>query len=1343
MKPTQAGRVCLVVFPFLLTCVSAFGQTTGGIRGEVKDPSGAIVQGAAVTATQVSTASSRSSTTGQDGNFEIPELAVGTYSVTAEAQGFKKSVTKDVVVSIGHVNLVMITLQIGGSTDTVTVEANAAQVETTSTQLGAVMTDTAIRELPLNSRNPYQLLQLQPGVQSQIGADLFAGSDNPGAVSVNGGRGRANNYMVNGGDGNDIFVNGPAITPSPDAIEEFRVLTNTFDAEYGRNSGSVVNVVTKSGSNQVHGDFYEFLRNKVFNTHGYFDPLKANGDGQVPDYKQNQFGATIGAPIKKDKTFIFGSYEGNRLRQGISSGSVILPTAANATGDFSGAFNADPVNNIFGGTLTDQAYANQLAARNTGNAPMNCGAAILTNSGTNITALPANGLPYQNVFPNNVIPSQCIDPTAQAMYQLYVKSLTPATGCDPAVGCKITTIPGRQDRGDQFTIRFDHHITPNQVFTGYYYFNDDHREDPFSTFQAAGANVPGFGATFKVRVQQWNLSHTWTIGTNSVNEFRFNYFRESQGTQNRPHHLLASLHDSCGNLVPVAECFQDLNHLVSPNPAAGITTTIPGHEGVPDMNVSGGFTIGNNFEGELPQTGNTFQWTDNFTKTFGKHTVKFGGDVRRQRFDQFLYFEINGYYQYFSGGPDDVGLSVGGLSNSYPDFLLGLPGAYNQGAAQVENVRNSSLYLYAQDSYKLKSNLTLNYGLRWELNTPYYDTGNRLQTFRPGVPTPQYHCVLDPSSATSATLIATYGSTDCSLNGPANSVFPLGIAFPGQPGIPRGMTSTYYKAWAPRIGIAYSPDWTEGWLAKLTGGPGKTSVRAGYGIFYNPIEQLVLEQFSAEPPFGGSIFLSGTNFNLPFVPLSSDPAAGPFTPNVFRGVITTNPKAATDWSQFRPMLLFGEFQPHLKAQYAEQYNLTIERQLGSSMVLRVAYVGTQAHHLLGTHDLNFGHAETCLQLNNIFNGSPFGDASGNMACAPFGSDSEYFIPPGTTIPAYTAPPGTPATSCSGLTLPYNAGAGGNCIPKGTVVGPGSVAPNGIDLVGLRKFSSPLCQPLNVHTVNVNGSPKPVGVGCPADATPVFSNIFAQDTIVNSNYNGLQISLDRSFSHGLLFQASYTFSKAIDQGASFESALNPLNFGFTRGLSLNDARHRFVFSPYWELPIPKHEGITGKMVNGWGVSAIILYQSGFPIRIQSQDDSELMSSFDFEDSNTPFVTGGKVHFLNPHKNGNSYINTSIPVGSPGNICDALVTGCPQTIGTFGNMPHTLCCGPGLSNTDLVIEKKTPINERWKTEFRAEFYNAWNHTQFANPDGNFTDFTFGQIQKVRESSRVLQFGLKVMF
>jgi hypothetical protein len=1327
MTSKTRARVCLFVFVALLWGGTARAQTNGTIRGTVVDQSGAVVPGTVITVVLSGTDTRRSVTADKDGSFDIPELTVGSYELSADAKGFKKYVEKDIVVTIGHVNLVTVNLVVGGSADTVTVEANAAQVETTSTQLGAVMTDTAIRELPMATRNAYSLLQLQPGVQSQVGADLFLGSDNAGAVSVNGGRGRSNNYMVNGGDGNDIFINAPAIQPSPDAIEEFRVITNTFDAEYGRNSGSVVNVVTKSGTNSIHGDFYEFLRNQALNSQGYFDPF-------LLDYKQNQFGATLGGPIKKDKTFIFGSYEGNRLIQGISSGNVTLPTSGEAAGNFAGG-------PAFDGSITDQAFAQNLESRS------GCSAALTPAGQSALAAAAAGNTPqlFQTVFANNIIPTQCFDSTALALYQKYVAPFGAGT---------LATAGDKRERGDQFTVRFDHKINAAQQFSAYYYFNDDNAAEPFSDFELEypGGLLPGFGALNKTRVQQWNLSHTWTIGSTAVNEARFNYFREGQQGNNHPLNTLPSVQDSCGAAL-VNSCFTQTNSQF-PTPGTnpiGITSNIPGRQGVPYITVLGGFTIGNNFEGELPQAGNTFQFTDNFTKSVGKHTIKFGGDVRRQQFNQFYYFNINGDYTFLTDGnlcapsnpnfPNNCDAPITndvGFSDAYPDYFIGTANEYTQGAAQRQNDRNSALYLFAQDSYKLKPNLTLSYGLRWELNTPYYDEGNRLQTFRPGQATQQYPCLLNlnnPSNPSAGIISAAAGgSTDCSETGPANSVFPLGLVFPGDKGVPRGLTSTDYKGFAPRVGIAWSPGWTEGWLAKLTGGPGNSSIRAGYGIFYNPIEQLVLAQFSAEPPFGGSIDLSNPNFNTPF--LLQD---GTQTPNVFGPVISQSPKTpcfqaggpngCVDWSAFRPILLFGEFDPHLKTQYADQYNLTIERQLTKSMVLRVSYVGTQGHHLLAVHDENAGNIQTCLGLMNLSAANPNAVLSAPLAaggvqtsCGPFSADSSYFIPGGTVIPAgiSTLPPEpfhVPSISCSGLVLPYTGTPGGNpgCLPAGIVPA------GGITLVGTRPFSSPNCQPST-------------GAGCPADGVPVFSNIFAEGTIANSNYNALQISAEKSYSHGLLFQASYTFSKAIDQGASFENELNPVNFDATRGLSLLDAKHRFVFSPVWELPVPKYDGFKGKALDGWGMSSIITYQTGFPIRVQTQDDLELESSFNFEDANTPQITG-PVQFTNPRTVNpalglnHNWFNTS-------NIAD-------PAAGSFGNLPHSLCCGPPLNDTDLVISKKTPISERWNTEFRAEFYNTWNHTQFNNPDGNFSDSTFGQILKVREGPRVMQFGLKFLF
>ena len=1231
--------------------ISARAQSTGGrIRGTITDPSGGAVSGARVTLTNEATNASRQAESGANGEYLFLEVPVGSYQIDVTAAGFKKLVRKGIAVDLNQVLSVDAALQLGGATETVEVTGAPPVVDTTSTQLGAVMNKTAISELPLNTRDTYQLLQLQPGVQSQLGSNLFTGSSDPGVVSVNGGRGRANNYQVNGGDANDVFVNLPAIQPSPDAIEEFRIITNTFDAEFGRNSGAVVNVVTKSGTNEVHGDVYEFFRNKVLNARNFFDTEKA-------DFKQNQFGATLGGPIKKDKTFIFGSYEGRRIINGVSSGTVLLPTQGELNGDFSG-----------GPTFTGTLVNSSLLASRTG-----CATAIASAGGTL-----ADNTAYSSVFPNNQIPKACFDATAADLTSLFPTA--------PGGGNVFTSNPADHLRGDQGTLRFDHKITPNQQFSVYYYVDDSADTQPFSFFQAAGANVPGFGANFTTRFQQWNISHTWTIGATSVNEARFTYFREGQANTDHPVNISkdGTVHSTCPT-VDAAHCFTD-----PANPGAGITTTLPGHAGLPFISISGGVVIGDNFEGELPQVGNVFQWTDNFSKIVGNHSLKFGGDVSRARFDQTLYFEINGDYSFTSNAASPSGNDLG-FTDAYGNYLLGLPTSYGQGAAQGENARTTSVFLYAQDSWKVKPNLTLNYGLRWELNTPYNEIKHRVQTFRPGQADTIFPCVLSPtypSGQPNPTFpVVENGSTDCSLNGPSNAVFPTGLVIPGDKGVPNGLTQTYYKSFAPRLGLAWSPGATSGWLSKLTGGPGKTSIRMGAGIFYNPIEQLVLEQFSAEPPFGGSVLLSGTQFNLPF-----EFQSGGFAPNPFGNILTPVRGQPVDWSIFRPILLFGEFQPKMRSQYSEQYNFTIQRQIARDLLFQIGYVGTQAHRLLQSVDLNPGQAQPCLDLQNI------SVATGNtsLSCGPFFADTPFFIPPGTVLP-------------NDLHLPYGSTP---VVPAGTTVGP-----NGITLVGLRKYSSPQCDPLT-------------GTGCPADGVPVFGSIFAQNTVGNSAYNSLQVMLQKQMSHGLQFQAAYTFSRSIDSSSSFESIVNYENPRLSRALSAFDARHRFVFSPYWELPVPARDGITGKVVNGWATSAIITFQTGFPIRLVSANDTELGNSFDFEPVGEPDLIA-PIRFINPRTDPNHQFF------DPNSFADA-------TIGTFGNGPRTFCCGPRISQTDLSIIKKTHLTERINTEFRAEFFNAWNHTQFLTPDGNFTNLgsTFGTVQKARDP-RLIQFALKVLF
>ena len=1264
MKPGGCSGVALGVLGTLVFALTGWAQTTGTIRGTVFDPSGAVVPGARVGAILGGTYVARTTNTAPDGDYIFPELPVGHYTVVVDADGFKEFVTRNIEVSIGHVAVVNAKLELGTVAEVVNAEAVAPLIETTNTQLGAVVNDTELVNLPLNARDTYQLLQLQPGVQSQTGSGLFYGSDNAGSVSVNGGRGRSNNFMVNGGDANDQFANLPAIQPSPDTIQEFRVVTNAFDAEFGRNSGSVVDVVTKSGTNNWHGDFYEFLRNKALNARGFFDTTKS-------DFKQNQFGGTLGGPLRKDRTFFFGSYEGRRIREGTSSDVVTVPTMAERNGDFSSG--STPVG--FTGTLTDANLANILNNLDSNNPRPACPEAIAAAGGTT----PASGVPYASIFPNSQIPKACMDQTALDLLNQFVPP--PNLGSN-----QYQIVPTSSLRQDQTTLRIDHKITERQQFAGYYYFTNRSNFQPFSFFQAAGANVPGFGADYSERDQQLNLTHTWLLNNTTVNEFRSSFFREAQGKLDAPARTNL-VNKSCAT-VPATQCFSSPN-----DPALGITPSLGSkYEGVPFITVSGGFVIGNNFEGQLPQYGNTFQWSDNLSKVVGKHTLKLGADIRRQQFNQFLYFNVNGNYSFFGGGSNDPGYCALDESGNctqtvdlIPNYLLGLSDSYTQGSAQLEAVRSSSFYLFAQDSWKARSNLTVNYGLRWELNTPLHDRFNRLQTFRPGQPTTVYPCQL--SGASAQALGYGTGPTDCGPDSPAGSVFPLGLVVPGDKGIPPGLTQTYYKSFAPRIGLAWSPR-----------GSGKTSIRAGFGLFFNPVEQLVLEQFSAEPPFGGSTSLAANLFNLPF-----EGQNGSVSPNPFQGVLSPTPGQPQDWSKFRPILLYGQFLPHLRSQYAEQYNLTIQRQLGKDVVFQAGYVGSQGHRLLVTHDLNYSNAQTCNDLislsnldpNNVLT-APGGDP---VSCGPYSEDTEFYVQPG-AIP-------------SGMTfhLPYGS------VP--TVTG-GANSP-ALTLVGLRPYSSPLCQPTT-------------GAGCPPDGVPVFSSVFAQDTIGNSNYHSLQASLEKRFSHGLQFQFAYTWSKSFDHGSSFEDILNPFDFHQSYSLSQFDARHRLVLSYYWQLPTPQVRGWAGVLADGWAVSGITTFQSGFPIRIFSSADNELQNSFDF-------LLPGEPDLVAPFK-------TLDPRG-PGHLAfDPASFATPANLGVIGNSPRTLCCGPGINNFDIGLLKETKLKEPMRVQFRAEFFNLVNHAQFLNPNaapgasGDFASSTFGQVVHARDP-RLVQLALKFIF
>lgn len=1228
-EPLKA-RIGKILFCLALALFSlrAFCQNTAELRGVVTDVAGAPVVSAFVVVQSAEASVLQAATTNEAGLFEFPALPVGDYRVQVKMEGFQTIEVRDVRISIGRVVNLKLSMKPGQGVAEQTYGGASGVVDMGDTQVGMVMGESIISALPLKSRDAFELLQLQPGVQSTVGADLFYGGDFPGVVSVNGGRARSNNYNVNGAYSSDQFVNAPAIQPSPDTIREFRVISHNYAAELGRNSGSILNVITKSGADRLHGSAFEYLRNDLLNARGYFDPERAA-------FKQSQFGATIGGPIQKGKTFYFLSYEGRRLRRAISSDALTVPTGLERGGDFSEG-------DAFSGSISDQAVADALNGR------AGCSTAVALAGGVPI----AVGASYAAVFPGNIIPSACFDRTAADLLNQFVP--TANVGTDQYRGTA-----GASGRFDQMTVRLDRNITNAQRFNLYYYGGDGTAADPFSRFQGSGADVPGFGAETRQRFQQAVLTHSWSVNAKMTNELRFSYFRQGQSRLMSPART-DLVQNSCAS-VPASECFSD-----PVKPQLGIS---PGYgaerEGVPFIALAGGFSIGNNPNGTFAQTGNVYSLYEVFSRIAGKHSLRFGGELRNQRLDQTYFYAINGDIEFSSGGPNDVG-----FNNLIPNYLLGLPSTYVQGSGNTENVRTTQFALFGQDSWKLRPSVTLNYGLRWEMNTPQADAGKRIQAFRPGQATSVYGCQLDDSNP-----LAEEFGTDCSPTGLARSFFPMGLVFPGDKNVPAGLTNGYYKSFAPRIGLAWSPSWNDGILAKLTGGPGRTSVSLGWGLFYDSNEQLVLSSFSAQPPFGGSTFLTNPFFNTPF--LSQD---GTVKPNPFQGFLNPEPGSAVDFSLFRPILLYGNFPEKSRSQYAAHYHLSIQREIAKDTLFQFGYVGSQGHRLLATIDQNYGNAQTCLDLNQIL---------GPDSCGEFDADSAFFIPKG-TIPAGVT-----------LHLPYGSVA--------SITGPN---PNPISLVGLRRYSSPLCEPTT-------------GLGCPSDGVPVFSSIFGIEPVANSAYNAFQASVTRR-AGTVEFVAAYTFSKSLDSASSVENLLNPLTP--SRSLSLFDARHRFVISYRWQLPTWHTGNWSTHLFNGWALSGIVTMQSGFPIRITSSSDRELMGSPNFESPGQPDMVASFKR-LDPRTSGGYYFDPDSFVESG--------------LGQIGNSPRTICCGPGITNFDLGLHKGFRVSEGKKLEFRTEIFNVFNHTQFMNPDGNITNGdSFGLVRRARDP-RLIQLALRLSF
>jgi outer membrane receptor protein involved in Fe transport len=698
----------------------AGGQTTQGeIVGTAHDALDASVPGVAISVTNTSTGLRRTSTTADNGAFRFPALPAGGYELTAEKAGFAKLLVKGIKVSVDETRTVDLAMSIATQATSVTVEGAVLMVNTESQHLGDNINETQLTALPLNGRNFAQLALLNAGVAAFGGGGGQQGGEGGiSGYSSNGQRSSSNNFMVDGIDNNNYQGGSVSQLPSVDSIQEFQVQTNSYSAEYGRNSGSVVNLVTKSGTNQFHGSAYEFLRNNAFDARNFF----ANTQ---PELRLNQFGGTIGGPIQKDKTFFFGNYEGFRQVAGITR-LTIVPTDAQKNG-------------------------------------------IFTDAGGNAVQLP-------------------LDPTAAELLKLYPEPNTAQTGGN------FVSSPNLANSTDQYLIKVDHRMAANDMLTVRYSYTSFNIFNPFAPGQETTA-IPGYGSFDKGGTHLASIGYTKILGPSSLNEFRIGFSRNTDSTFNQAGPQAATYGFNTGWPANSPLNLGDVPNLTM---AGGL--------------VSGGgafSNLGANNNNPSASEQNNVQFIDHFSHTTARHEWKFGTDIRNVR-DNILYdLDFIGQIT-FTGSQNPQG-----INNPFADLAEGLPSSSLHFVGNsARSYRITSYDFFAQDTFKLRPNLTLNYGLRYEYNTVLHDATNRATTFRPNL----FSQFLSPTA----------DQTDLSV------LQASGMVTESQ----GGLYNPERHNFAPRAGVAWS-----------LGPKHVTVLRVGYGIFYDTVIGQIPGNVLLNPPF--------------------------------------------------------------------------------------------------------------------------------------------------------------------------------------------------------------------------------------------------------------------------------------------------------------------------------------------------------------------------------------------------------------------------------------------------------------------------------------------------------------
>ncbi len=813
-------KVTLAAVIAMLVATSALAQTpTGTILGSVKDAQGAVVPGATVTATNLGTQYSRNTVTDGAGEYALRLLPVGNYKVEVSIPGFKTFTQTGIQLEVGRNARLDATIELGAVSETVSVIGDSPLVDTASAALARTVGQNEVLNLPLVNRDLYQLLSITGGVTSNTSSNSLGG---PEQVTMINGSGAAQmgtvNFQLDGGNNTAGLRGTGNPAPNPEAVQEFRVLTNGYSAEYGRYSAGVVDIVTKSGTNMFHGAAFDFIRNEKLNSPRWAPPGTV---GTNDPLDRKQFGGAFGGPIVKDKTFFFASYSGLRQEETYYRNTAVVPTAAERVGDFS---------------------LSAIKPRD-----------------------PVTGL----AFPAGIIPIARFDIAAKTIQDKYVplpnlpNNFFEVRAADP-----ISTNEG--------TLKIDHQLSATQSVAFSYF----HQRGVDTQPMTLTGNIPWVDRDFAWTQHNVNVSHTWTLGPSMINQLRGNYVRQFGARVNRPTTSLA-----------------DLNSKFTPQ----------GDPTLPRLTVSGYFTGQTSIAG--PDAGSNYTGVkDALSITRGKHSLKIGGDVS---YEAIVHDTLLDNYGVFTFNGSKTG-------NAYADFLLGVPATMTQDAPVRKTDNGAYISAFAQDDFRIHSRVTLNLGVRYDVQMPYTDPQDRKLAYVPG------------------------------QKSTVNPTAPVGLLFPGDAGVSRGIVHTDKNNIAPRLGVAWDPK-----------GDGRTAVRASFGMFYGSISGNEWNTTADNQPFT-------VRQSFPTVFTLSDPyrnlpgGVGPFPFNYTPG----SPRFTLPAQVFGPSLDFVW-------PLSYQTNITVEKELGKSFSVTASYVGSFGRHLASGVDNNYPVFSSTATTANVNTRRPY------------------------------------------------------------------------------------------------------------------------------------------------------------------------------------------------------------------------------------------------------------------------------------------------------------------------------------------------------------------------------------